>query len=57
MCSDPKVIVGNYGDGKGFIVVFSTYQSIEAIEQTQALTPGLPRFDLVVCDEAPEQRA
>ncbi len=31
-------------------VVFSTYQSIEAVSQAQKA--GLPEFDLVVCDEA-----
>lgn len=31
-------------------VVFSTYQSIDVIHQAQQL--GLPKFDLVICDEA-----
>ncbi|MCB1132915.1 MAG: DEAD/DEAH box helicase, partial [Verrucomicrobiae bacterium] len=31
-------------------VVFSTYQSIDVITEAQA--EGLPRFDLIVCDEA-----
>ncbi|WP_336643068.1 restriction endonuclease [Microbacterium sp. MMO-113] len=31
-------------------VVFSTYQSIDVIQQAQQL--GLPEFDLVICDEA-----
>lgn len=31
-------------------VVFSTYQSIEAVSQAQKA--GLPEFDLVICDEA-----
>jgi len=31
-------------------VVFSTYQSLQAVHEAQAL--GLGRFDLVVCDEA-----
>lgn len=32
-------------------VVFSTYQSIQAVAQAQA-TFGLPAFDLIICDEA-----
>ncbi len=35
---------------KGLTVVFSTYQSLQAVSEAQAL--GLPEFDLVVCDEA-----
>ena len=31
-------------------VVFSTYQSIDAVAQAQKL--GAPGFDLVICDEA-----
>ena len=31
-------------------VVFSTYQSLDAVSEAQEL--GLPRFDLIVCDEA-----
>ena len=31
-------------------VVFSTYQSIEAVGQAQKA--GLPEFDLIICDEA-----
>ena len=31
-------------------VVFSTYQSIDAVAQAQGL--GAPGFDLVICDEA-----
>lgn len=31
-------------------VVFSTYQSIEAVSQAQKA--GLPEFDLIICDEA-----
>jgi len=41
---------------KGLTVVFSTYQSIEAVAATQAVLnrekPGSCVFDLVVCDEA-----
>lgn len=35
---------------KDFIVVFSTYQSIEVISKAQKL--GFPKFDLIVADEA-----
>jgi predicted helicase len=35
---------------KGLIVVFSTYQSIEAVAKAQKA--GLPEFDLIICDEA-----
>lgn len=33
-------------------VVFSTYQSIQAITAAQKAKDGLPEFDLIVCDEA-----
>jgi predicted helicase len=36
--------------GKPFKVVFSTYQSLQAIHEAQKL--GLPAFDLIICDEA-----
>jgi predicted helicase len=36
--------------GEGMIVVFSTYQSIEAVSKAQKA--GLPDFDLIICDEA-----
>ena len=35
---------------KGLTVVFSTYQSLPAVHDAQAL--GLDEFDLVICDEA-----
>jgi predicted helicase len=35
---------------EGMTVVFSTYQSIEAVSQAQKA--GLPDFDLIICDEA-----
>lgn len=35
---------------EGMTVVFSTYQSIEAVSQAQKA--GLPEFDLIICDEA-----
>lgn len=34
----------------GLVVVFSTYQSIEAVSKAQKA--GLPAFDLIICDEA-----
>jgi len=37
-------------DADGLTVVFSTYQSIQAISDAQSL--GVPPFDLVICDEA-----
>jgi predicted helicase len=37
-------------DAEAITVVFSTYQSIQAISDAQKL--GMARFDLVVCDEA-----
>jgi predicted helicase len=36
--------------GKTLTVIFSTYQSIQAIADAQA--KGLPEFDLIICDEA-----
>jgi len=41
---------GHSGDHSQMTVVFSTYQSIDVIHQAQAL--GLPRFDVIICDEA-----
>ena len=35
---------------EGMVVVFSTYQSIDAISAAQQL--GAPAFDLIICDEA-----
>lgn len=42
------------GNSKGMIVVFSTYQSIDAIAEAQKeLTDiGFKAFDLIICDEA-----
>jgi predicted helicase len=34
----------------GLVVVFSTYQSIDAVSKAQKA--GLPAFDLIICDEA-----
>ncbi|MCW2285619.1 putative helicase [Rhodoblastus acidophilus] len=41
----------NAADPDRMTVVFSTYQSIQAIHEAQA-NFGLPEFDLIVCDEA-----
>lgn len=38
------------GDAPGLVVVFSTYQSLEAVAKAQKA--GLPEFDLIICDEA-----
>jgi len=38
-------------DREKMVVVFSTYQSIQAISDAQKLH-GLPEFDLIICDEA-----
>ncbi len=38
-------------DREKMVVVFSTYQSIQAISDAQKLY-GLPEFDLIICDEA-----
>lgn len=38
-------------DGDHMSVVFSTYHSIEVINQAQ-IAHGMPAFDLIVCDEA-----
>lgn len=37
-------------DTPGLVVVFSTYQSLEAVSKAQKA--GLPGFDLIICDEA-----
>lgn len=37
---------------KGMTVVFATYQSIAVVHEAQKKLGGLPRFDLVICDEA-----
>lgn len=38
------------GSKPGLVVVFSTYQSIEAVSKAQKA--GIPEFDLIICDEA-----
>lgn len=39
-----------FGDKRHFTVIFSTYQSIQAVSDAQK--SGLPEFDLIICDEA-----
>jgi predicted helicase len=52
--TDPRKLVEDYRASKNhqsaLHIVFSTYQSIEVISRAQGY--GLPRFDLIVCDEA-----
>lgn len=44
-------IINNYqASGQNLTVIFSTYQSIQAISDAQK--KGLPEFDLIICDEA-----
>lgn len=43
-------LIGDDDLDVGMTVVFSTYQSIQAVSDAQRL--GLPTFDLVICDEA-----
>ncbi|WP_017197904.1 type ISP restriction/modification enzyme [Arthrobacter sp. M2012083] len=42
--------MGTREPDEGMTVVFSTYQSIDAVAQAQKA--GLPDFDLIICDEA-----
>ena len=48
--TDPSRILAQQRMAEGPVVVFSTYQSIDAIIRAQEL--GLPDFDVIVCDEA-----
>ncbi|MDR0751775.1 MAG: DEAD/DEAH box helicase family protein [Christensenellaceae bacterium] len=50
--TDATTIYKNYLKGKDnkLTVIFTTYQSIDVIIEAQKL--GLPRFDLIICDEA-----
>lgn len=52
--TNAKKLVAHFSDsnpsGKGFTVVFSTYQSIDVISKAQSI--GVPEFDLIICDEA-----
>ncbi|MGB7712726.1 MAG: type ISP restriction/modification enzyme [Microcoleus sp.] len=50
--TNAQAIIKSYqaSHGKTLTVIFSTYQSIQAIADAQI--KGLPEFDLIVCDEA-----
>nr|WP_271396309.1 type ISP restriction/modification enzyme [Neomicrococcus lactis] len=51
--TDGKTLLDAMGSrelDEGMTVVFSTYQSIQAVSEAQKA--GLPDFDLVICDEA-----
>ncbi len=48
--TDPQRILELYKAGEGLTVIFSTYQSIDAVIEAQKA--GLPEFDLIICDEA-----
>lgn len=48
--TDSEKIVEQYKSGNGPVVVFSTYQSIDAVSDAQKA--GLPEFDIIICDEA-----
>lgn len=51
--TDGKTLVEAMGKkelDEGMTVVFSTYQSIEAVAEAQRA--GMPDFDLIICDEA-----
>ncbi len=43
-------VVQNFSGKRDLTVIYSTYQSIQAIADAQA--KGLPEFDLIICDEA-----
>ena len=43
-------LVNSMGKPRRMLVVFSTYQSIDAVSMAQEA--GLPEFDLIICDEA-----
>ncbi|MBQ7593026.1 MAG: DEAD/DEAH box helicase [Synergistaceae bacterium] len=40
----------SHGKSYSLTVIFSTYQSLQVVHDAQTL--GLPRFDLIICDEA-----
>jgi len=51
--TDPKLIAARvraFAGQRQLTVIFSTYQSIQAIADAQK--QGLPEFDLIICDEA-----
>lgn len=54
--TDGKVLASEYAkldtNPDGLTVVFSTYQSIQAITAAQKAKEPLPEFDLIICDEA-----
>lgn len=49
-----KQVKGSLSKTNELTVIFSTYQSIEVLHEAQFTTQGgvLPKFDLVICDEA-----
>lgn len=51
--TDPEAIARNYAryKGKNLTVIFSTYQSLDKVQQAQQ-AGALPEFDLCICDEA-----
>jgi predicted helicase len=53
--TNSRLLVKHYGErskmrSKNINVFFSTYQSIKVIAEAQEI--GLPKFDLIICDEA-----
>ncbi len=50
--TDPEKILKTYRKTKDIFVIFSTYQSLEAVSKAQKQDNGLPEIDLIVCDEA-----
>jgi predicted helicase len=53
--TNTKLLVKHYGERsklrpKNINVFFSTYQSIKVVAEAQEI--GLPKFDLIICDEA-----
>ena len=51
--TDAATLAGRFRDaehGSSMSVVFSTYQSLDAVSAAQGM--GLPKFDLIICDEA-----
>lgn len=48
--TDPQEIVSRYESSDRTTVIFSTYQSIDAVCKAQEM--GIPEFNIIVCDEA-----
>jgi predicted helicase len=51
--TNPRILIQQikaFAQKKQWTVIFSTYQSIEAVAEAQK--HGLPEFDLIICDEA-----